>query len=157
MGKSQGGDFVLEGKVKRQKLLAPKGSIKAETWRTLSRALDTFDEVYSNVSSKLKLRDPDMQQSVNLQNEIITWRAVLRSSKYLSSPNYSSVPKNIYGEFLSDDLNDFVDNVVNKRKKVWDTIEKGKTPITDVKYDFLNVVRGKMMEDLLYVKDGDQE
>ena len=51
MGKSQGGDFVLEGKVKRQKLLAPKGSIKAETWRTLSRALDTFDEVYSNVSS----------------------------------------------------------------------------------------------------------
>ena len=157
MGKSQGGDFVLEGKVKRQKLLAPKGSIKAETWRTLSRALDTFDEVYSNVSSKLKLRDPDMQQSVNLQNEIITWRAVLRSSKYLSSPNYSSVPKNIYGEFLSDDLNDFVDNVVNKRKKVWDTIEKGKTTITDVKYDFLNVVRGKMMEDLLYIKDGDQE
>ena len=94
MGKSQGGDFVLEGKVKWQKLLAPKGSIKAETWRTLSRALDTFDEVYNNVSSKLKLPDPDMQQSVNLQNEIITWRAVLRSSKYLSSPNYSSFPKN---------------------------------------------------------------
>ena len=70
MGKSQGGDFVLEGKVKRQKPLAP-GSIKAETWRTLSRALDTFDEVYSNVSSNLKLRDPHIQQSVNLQNEII--------------------------------------------------------------------------------------
>ena len=31
MGKSQGGDFVLEGKVKRQKLLAPKGSMKAKT------------------------------------------------------------------------------------------------------------------------------
>ena len=121
MGKSQGGDFVLERKVKRQKLLAPKGSMKAETWRTLSRALENFDEVH--VSSKFKLRDPDMQ------NEIITWRAVVRSSKYLSSPNYSSVPKNIYGEFLYDNLNDFVD-VVSKHKKVWDTIEKGKTTIT---------------------------
>ena len=100
MGKSQGCDLVLEGKVKRQKPLAP-GSIEAETWRTLSRALDTFDEVYSNVSSKLKLRDPHIQQSVNLQNEIITWRAVLRSSNYLSSPNYSSVSKNMENFFLT--------------------------------------------------------
>ena len=74
-----------------------------------------------------------MKQSVNLQNEIITQRAVLRLSKYLSIPNYSSVPKSVYGEFLSDDLNDFVDNVVSKLQKVWDTIEKGKTIITDVK------------------------
>ena len=72
MGKSQGGDFVLEGKVKQQKLLSPKGSIKVETWHILSRALDTFDEVYSSVSSKLKLEAFDMKQSVNLQNEIIT-------------------------------------------------------------------------------------
>ena len=28
MGKSQGGDFVLEGKVKWQKLVSPKGSPK---------------------------------------------------------------------------------------------------------------------------------
>ena len=40
------------------------------------------------------------------------------SSKYLSSSNYSSVPRNIYGEFLSDDLNDFLDNVISKRTKV---------------------------------------
>ena len=73
-----------------------------------------------------------MQQSVNLQNEIITWRAVLQSSKFLSSPNYSSVPKSISGEFLFDDLNDFAD-VVSKCKKVWDMIEKGKATITDMK------------------------
>ena len=46
--------------------------MKAETWRILSRALDAFDEVYSNISTKLKLGDPDMQQSVNFQKEIIT-------------------------------------------------------------------------------------
>ena len=123
----------------------------------MSRALDTFDEVYSNVSSNLKLQDPGMQQLVNLQNEIMTWRAVLQSSKYLSSLDYISVPKTIYGEFISGDLNDFMDNVVSKCKKLWDTIEKYKTTITDVKYDFLIAVRGKMMEYLLYVKGGDQE
>ena len=80
-----------------------------------------------------------MQQSVNLQNEIITWRAVLQSSKFLSSPNYSSVPKSISGEFLFDDLNDFVD-VVSKCKKVWDMIEKGKTTITDMKWSTISSV-----------------
>ena len=41
-GKSQGGDFILEGKVQRQKLIAPKGAIKRETWKTLARCLDNF-------------------------------------------------------------------------------------------------------------------
>ena len=36
-GKSQGGNFILEGKVKRQKLLAPKGPVKASTWAVLAR------------------------------------------------------------------------------------------------------------------------
>lgn len=44
--KSQGGDFILEGKVKRQKLIAPKGPIQGKTWQMLSRALDSFDEIY---------------------------------------------------------------------------------------------------------------
>ena len=98
-----------------------------------------------------------MQQSVNLQSKVITCRAVLQLSKYLWSPNYSSVTKSIYGEFLSGNLNDFVDNIVSKHKKVCDTVEKDKTTITDVKCKFVNAVRRKMMGDLLYVKDGDQE
>ena len=67
-----------------------------------------------------------MQHLVNLPNEIITWRVEVLSSKYFSSSNYCSVPTNIYGEILPDDLNDFVDNVISKRKNVWDTIEKRK-------------------------------
>ena len=46
----QGGDFVLDGNVHWQKLLAPKGSIKPKTWHTLSRVLENFDEVNKNVS-----------------------------------------------------------------------------------------------------------
>ena len=72
---------------------------------------------------------------------------MLPSSEYFSSPNYSSVPANIYGEFLSEDLDDFVDNFISGGEEVWDTNEKGKTTITDVKYDFLNVVSGKVIED----------
>ena len=34
-GESQGGDFILEGKVKRQKLIAPKGPIKGDMWKIL--------------------------------------------------------------------------------------------------------------------------
>ena len=98
-----------------------------------------------------------MQQSVNLQKEIINWIAVLRASKYLSSPNYSSVPKKYLLRISFWQFKGFVDNIVSKCKEVWDTIEKRKTTITDVKYDFLNVVRGKTLENLLYVKDGDQE
>ena len=48
--KSQGGDFILEGKVKRQKLIAPKGPIKSPMWQTLSRCLDTFDLIYDLVT-----------------------------------------------------------------------------------------------------------
>ena len=45
MGKSEGGDFALEGKVKQQKLLDPNSLIKTKTWHILSRALDIFDKV----------------------------------------------------------------------------------------------------------------
>ena len=44
--KSQGGDFILEGKVQCQKLVAPKG----ETWLTLARCLDNFEDIYLSVS-----------------------------------------------------------------------------------------------------------
>ena len=50
---------MLEEKVKRQKLLAPKGPITSSTWRTISRSLDEFDEIYSAVSAFLHLKDPD--------------------------------------------------------------------------------------------------
>ena len=56
--KSQGGDSILDGKVKRQKLIAPKGPVKSATWKEISRCLDEFDEIYSNVSTKMKLTDP---------------------------------------------------------------------------------------------------
>ena len=31
-GKCQGGDFTLEGKIKKPKNIAPKGAVTAKTW-----------------------------------------------------------------------------------------------------------------------------
>ena len=43
--KSQGGDFVLEGKVQWQKLITPKAAVKGETWKMLARCMDEFDDI----------------------------------------------------------------------------------------------------------------
>ena len=88
----------MKGKVQRQKVIAPRGAIKNETWQTLSRCLDDFDEIYSSVASKLKLRDLDTARAIDLVDEITKWRAMLRSSSYLERENYSDLPKIIYGE-----------------------------------------------------------
>ena len=151
-GKSQGGDFILEGKVKRQKLIAPKGPVKGETWKVLSRSLDGFDEIYSSVSEKLKLRDPDATRNVDLGGEIITWRAVLRSSEYLLKGNFSGTSKNIYGESLSEDMANLSQNASNKRKTFWQIIESGEN-IANVKYNLLRVLPGKDVEDMMFVED----
>ena len=77
--KSQGGDFILEGKVKRQKLIAPKGPIKSKTWQTISRFFDSFDRVFETLSSRLNLDDGEGYHNLYYANEILSWRAVLRS------------------------------------------------------------------------------
>ena len=48
--RNQGGDFLLEQKVKRQKMLAPKGVVKKETWQCISRSVDDIDVVCQNAS-----------------------------------------------------------------------------------------------------------
>ena len=43
--KHQGGDIILEGKVRRQKMLASKGVNSEKMWREVARSLDDIDEV----------------------------------------------------------------------------------------------------------------
>ena len=104
VGKSQGTDFVLKGKVKRQKLLAPKGSDKASTGKVLARCLDVFDDIYSVPCERLKLKDSNSSRVTDLQAEVSTWQTVLRSSSFLNKENFGDLPKNMYGELLSADI-----------------------------------------------------
>ena len=69
-GKSKDGDFLLEEKVKRQKLIAPTGPITDATWQTISRSLDEFDEIYSASSPCLNLKGPDFAPKKDIDQEI---------------------------------------------------------------------------------------
>ena len=67
--KRKGGDFLLEEKVKRQKLIAPKG-------QTISRSLDEFDEIYSASFPCLNVNGADFAPKKDIAQEIFEWRAV---------------------------------------------------------------------------------
>ena len=152
-GKSQGGNFILEVKVQRQKLIAPKGAIKGETWKTLARYLDNFESMYLSVSSKLNLRDSEAPKSIDLIDEIIKWRTILRSSEYLITENYNPLPKNIFDEILSDNMANFPDIVRGKREECGSLIENEHSIVT-VTYPLLSVLQGEEIADLLHTCDG---
>ena len=89
--------------------------MKSATWKEISRCPDEFDEIYSNVSRKLKLTDPDAAKVTNLGGEILAWRAVLRDSNLLKDFNFSNKPKSIYGEELSADMANLTSKAKDKR------------------------------------------
>ena len=146
--KSQGGDFVLEGKVKRQKLLVPNGPVKADTWKSLARCLDEFEEIYAASNKHLKIQSTS-EKIVDLVSEISIWQSVLRSSNYLSTDNFSDSPKNIFGELLSQDVVSLSMNAKKKRMEVWKQIESN-LDICSAKVDFIRVIPHKDIDDLLY-------
>ena len=55
----QEGDFVLEEKLKRHKMIAPKGSISKDTWKRISRSIDDIESIYVSVSKKLGLESDE--------------------------------------------------------------------------------------------------
>ena len=153
--KSQGGDFVLEGRVKRQKLIAPKGPIQGKTWQMLSRALDSFDTIYDSVSSTLNLKDPEFQRNINLSDEIYTWRAVLRKSCFLSKENFGNFPENAFGEQLSIDCVDITEKARACRKDCWSKVANGESIVT-TKTRYLNILDDRDIDDLLYVPEPEE-
>ena len=53
MSKCQGGDFVLEGKIKKQKGIALKGIVNSKTWQKISRSIDKVEHVIDNAKKNL--------------------------------------------------------------------------------------------------------
>ena len=77
---------------------------------------------------------------------------MLRESEYLSTTNFSENPKNIYGEELYPDMRNLTSNAKDKRLEFWDAVKKGEN-IVKVKYDLLQVIHGRELEDLLFVHE----
>ena len=92
----QGGDFCLEEKIKRHKFVAPKGRVSNETWRQVSRGLDKIEVIYTNGMKMLSLDTNDNYRNIDLYEEIISWRAILRGSEMISNDEDSDeVAKNV--------------------------------------------------------------
>ena len=81
----QFGDFKLEERVKSMKRMAPKGSITAETWQRIARSHDKVNNVVDHAMDLLNFNDEERSRFVNIGNEVVKWRALLRHSKYLRS------------------------------------------------------------------------
>ena len=141
----QGGDFCLENKIKRLKLIAPKGRITNGMWRMLCRGLDDIEEVYNNASESLSLGDGETYKDTDLYNEIVSWRSVLRLSEMLSGTEQENVIKNIFGEPLNSDLDDFTYHVEQKMEKYWEFAYNG-VPLQSIQYTKINILQEALDE-----------
>ena len=81
--KHQGGDFILEGKVHWQKVLASKGVDLEKMRREVARNLDDIDEVSKILNKKLSHHEIGSSRNVSIKFEIILWRALLQHTGYL--------------------------------------------------------------------------
>jgi len=121
----QGGDFILEQKIKRQKMIAPKGPVDKFTWQRISRSVDKIENIYEHASALLDISDETHQSTINLEAEILEWRAVLRHSKFLDNSDENHI-YDIFGNVLSSDLLNFKENMEAKMYEYWASHLTGK-------------------------------
>ena len=155
VGKSQGGEFVLEEKVKRQKLFAPKGPVKAQTcyryiviiYRSLPRCfwIYLFPCLVKGLNS-------NSSRVTDLQAEVLTWQTVFfRSWSFLNKENFGDLPKNKYGEFPSADIMNLTDAEERYLEINWTVGD-----ISLIKLKYLRVLPKKDTDHLLYTREQEE-
>ena len=122
----QGGDFLFEGKIKRHKMVVPKGQISADTWRTISRGIDEIELIFKKAEEYLNVDTKDVYRDADLYHEIVSWRALLRSSEMLDTYQLKGDVRNIYGEILPDDLVGLTENAAAMMYDFFDLKLQGK-------------------------------
>ena len=129
----QGGDFCLENKIKRHKMIAPKGKTSSDNWRTISRGIDEIEKIQENANKMLELYEDDKYKDTDIYNEIVSWRAVLRSSGMLNGTEEEGLVKNIFGEPLSFDLDNLTLKTEEKMEEYWSIVANG-IPLQNIRY-----------------------
>ena len=114
-GKHLGGDFILEGKVRRQKMLASKGSDTEVMWRNVSRSLDGMINITKSVNNKLHIHELDGERVTSISFEVLRWRALLRHTNYLVKFAGRNLAYNMYGEPLHRGVINISENAGEKR------------------------------------------
>ena len=67
-----GGDFVLEGKTKRLKMIAPKGVVSNEMWKCISRGFNKIEGICIQADFVLNIQENDIYKEINIYDEITT-------------------------------------------------------------------------------------
>ena len=140
----QFGDFKLEEQVKSMKRMAPKGSIAAETWQSIARSHDKVNNVVDHAMDLLNFNGEERSRFVNIGNEVVKWRALLRHSKYLRSNTESFV--GIYGDNLNSDLLGITQKLENKRREYLRIAIH--TPLENIRYDNIKVISSNIMDEI---------
>ena len=143
--KNQGGDFILEGKIKRQKMFASMGTDDTKMWQRVSRSLDDVTAVIEHINEMLHIYDTDGERHIDLWQEIIAWRALLRKSKYLKSYRNTETVYNFSGQKMSNDLIDLPSNLKQCMETYWTQFENGNTNVIA----YISVTPGQELDDLL--------
>ena len=84
-GKCQGGNFILEGKIKKQKNIVPKGAVTVnKTWHKILCSIDRIDNIVENPKSQLRIFDILLSRNILLTKEVSERLAVPCLSGFLS-------------------------------------------------------------------------
>ena len=70
----EGRDFILAGKIKKHKMIAPKGPISADMWRTISREINEIEEICEKAEENLHVLKDDTYRDIDLYDKIAAWR-----------------------------------------------------------------------------------
>ena len=122
----QGADFSLEGKIKRHKMVAPKGIVTNERWKRVSRSIDKIESICKYINASLGFTDENAYSDVNLYSEIMHWRAVLRRSEMIANPEAEGVVRNIYNEPINPVLESLTEILNEKMFFTWNRVLQGK-------------------------------
>ena len=68
----QGGDFLLVDKIKRHKMVPPKGQSSADTWRTVSRGIDEIELICKKAEECLNVDPKNVFRETDLCHEIVS-------------------------------------------------------------------------------------
>ena len=133
-------------RVKRMKMIAPKGKMSTEMWQRVARNVDSVDAIVKNGMSLLGIREDDQYdiRFTPIEKEVILWRAHLRYRNYLYTNSNSVV--DIHGDELNSKLVYFLDNL-NELHKLY--FEKALTQnIENIRYPIIKVSSNDIMEEI---------
>lgn len=137
-------------------MVAPKGDVTEDTWCKISRGIDGIEAICDGVSEKLKADQKESYRLHENYQEIVHWRAVLRSSGIVCNFQEMGVVKNIYGETLSENMYSLYGNVTEKMESFWKQVEEGKLP-NEASVNVLSVFPDEEFRNLIDSDESDSE